>query len=126
MWLSIANVTICFTYCIYCRMSSCVAFGSKTTLYENTLGFLSPLLVTTSHCEMKDVVFHLTRSLRINCYRWRKKKWPRQDGILRTTAALTYICPSPGNCTTISSPDLISLLLSGRTLKEGTEKTVSQ
>lgn len=31
---------------------------------------------------------------------------------------LTYICPSPGNCTAISSPDLISLLLRGRTLWE--------
>lgn len=31
---------------------------------------------------------------------------------------LTYICPSPGNCTAISSPDLISLLPSGRTLRE--------
>lgn len=35
-----------------------------------------------------------------------------------TVFALTYICPSPGNCTAISSPDLISLLLSGRTLEE--------
>lgn len=81
-------------------MSSWEAVGSKTTLYENNLPFLSPLVGDPSHCgiisfALTFVLFH--PNISNSFYSFISYQLIETIEINR----LTYICPSPGNCTAI-------------------------
>lgn len=83
----------------YARSETCKLFGTSNKY------------CTVVYCIALSEV-ESTNLTRLNDYRFLSSEISEWNSVF----ALTYIWPSPGNCTTISSPALISLLLSGRTL----------